>query len=88
MPELQEYDAVINGWPTTVKLTADEAHERGLSRTKPATAARARGKGRQPANKSRTAANKNDGADDPGTDGDPETSDPDVGTGIRGRASR
>ncbi|WP_280265349.1 hypothetical protein [Nocardia wallacei] len=51
MPELKEYEVVINGWPTTVQLTEEDARERGLLDPAPP-------KSRAAANKSRTPANK------------------------------
>ncbi|WP_280393217.1 hypothetical protein [Nocardia wallacei] len=51
MPDLSEYDVVINGYTTTVQLTEEEARERGLVKDAPA-------KARTAANKSRTVANK------------------------------
>lgn len=46
---MQRYDVVINGMATTLLLSDDEAHRRGLTKTK------------KPANKSRKPANKANG---------------------------
>ncbi|WP_280335475.1 hypothetical protein [Nocardia wallacei] len=86
MSDLEKYDAVINGWPTTVKLTEAEARERGLTRAKPPAKGRpVANKGRTPANKSRAAADKSgdtggDGTGDPG-DGDQGADTTDAGQG-------
>lgn len=65
MPELKVYAVEVNGWPTTLQLTAADAAARGLTvkdlvehRAASAAAKVAPAKARTPANKSRAAANK------------------------------
>ncbi|AHH16581.1 hypothetical protein NONO_c17810 [Nocardia nova SH22a] len=63
MAELKEYEVVINGWPTSVQLTEEDARARGLTDQAPSSA-----KSRTAANKSRTAANKSRTAANKGTE--------------------
>ncbi|MEU0871645.1 hypothetical protein [Nocardia brasiliensis] len=60
MSELKVYEVEINGWSTTVQLTAADAAARGLTDADTVTArtTAAPAKERAPANKSRTAATK------------------------------
>lgn len=57
MSELRVYTVEVNGWPTTVQLSESDAAARGLS-DKDLADEQPPTKGRTPANKSRTAANK------------------------------
>lgn len=60
-PAVETYEVEINGVKTTLKLSDEDARARGLkpaAEAKPATAAKSESKARKPANKARTAANK------------------------------
>lgn len=58
MSALNEYNVVINGWPTTVQLSDDDARARGLLTDEQPKVRSAAAKSRRPANKARTVADK------------------------------
>lgn len=56
---LKKYEVTVNGWPTTLLLSDEDAKAQGLLKDEPKKAAApAKKAAAKPANKSRTASNK------------------------------